>query len=133
MKVWRRWDSADCDPFPLTRRPRPKPATLTSGEERMPRRGWYRGIISGPTFVDGGTITAPARAVFGPNGFIAEGEAVHPDIEVCRVAARYAGAGSAARAGGEGGVGSRRDEGCTGSQAAGVSEQSASASRGALR
>jgi tricorn protease len=32
--------------------------------------------------VDGGTITAPARAVFGPNGFIAEGEGVHPDIEV---------------------------------------------------
>jgi tricorn protease len=33
--------------------------------------------------VDGGTITAPALAVFGPNGqFIAEGEGVHPDIEV---------------------------------------------------
>jgi tricorn protease len=33
--------------------------------------------------VDGGTITAPAQAVFGPNGeFIAEGEGVHPDIEV---------------------------------------------------
>jgi len=32
--------------------------------------------------VDGGTITAPARAVFGPNGFIAEGEGVHPDLEV---------------------------------------------------
>jgi len=32
--------------------------------------------------VDGGTITAPARAVFGPDGFIAEGEGVHPDIEV---------------------------------------------------
>ena len=32
--------------------------------------------------VDGGTITSPARAVFGPNGFIAEGEGVHPDIEV---------------------------------------------------
>jgi tricorn protease len=32
--------------------------------------------------VDGGTITAPAQAVFGPQGFIAEGEGVHPDIEV---------------------------------------------------
>jgi tricorn protease len=32
--------------------------------------------------VDGGTITAPALAVFGPDGFIAEGEGVHPDIEV---------------------------------------------------
>jgi tricorn protease len=32
--------------------------------------------------VDGGTITAPARAVFGPHGFIAEGEGVPPDIEV---------------------------------------------------
>jgi tricorn protease len=33
--------------------------------------------------VDGGTITAPALAVFGPNGqFVAEGEGVPPDIEV---------------------------------------------------
>ncbi|HEX2095181.1 MAG TPA: PDZ domain-containing protein [Longimicrobiaceae bacterium] len=33
--------------------------------------------------VDGGTITAPELAVFGPNGqFIAEGEGVPPDIEV---------------------------------------------------
>jgi tricorn protease len=32
--------------------------------------------------VDGGYITAPERAVFGPDGFIAEGEGVHPDIEV---------------------------------------------------
>lgn len=33
--------------------------------------------------VDGGTITAPALAVFGPHGeFIVEGEGVHPDIEV---------------------------------------------------
>jgi tricorn protease len=33
--------------------------------------------------VDGGTITAPALAVFGPDGeFIAEGEGVAPDIEV---------------------------------------------------
>ncbi len=32
--------------------------------------------------VDGGSITAPALAVFGPEGFIAEGEGVHPDIEV---------------------------------------------------
>jgi tricorn protease len=32
--------------------------------------------------VDGGTITAPAQAVFGPDGFIAEGVGVHPDIEV---------------------------------------------------
>jgi tricorn protease len=33
--------------------------------------------------VDGGTITAPALAVFGPDGeFIAEGTGVHPDIEV---------------------------------------------------
>lgn len=33
--------------------------------------------------VDGGTITAPAQAVFGPDGeFIAEGDGVHPDIEV---------------------------------------------------
>lgn len=33
--------------------------------------------------VDGGTITAPAQAVFGPNGeYIAEGVGVHPDIEV---------------------------------------------------
>ena len=31
----------------------------------------------------GGTITAPALVVFGPNGeFIAEGEGVHPDLEV---------------------------------------------------
>ena len=32
--------------------------------------------------VDGGTITSPALAVFGPSGFIAEGEGVPPDIEV---------------------------------------------------
>ena len=33
--------------------------------------------------VDGGTITAPALAVFGPNGqFIVEGEGVPPDVEV---------------------------------------------------
>lgn len=32
--------------------------------------------------VDGGTITAPALAVFGPDGFIAEGDGVPPDIEV---------------------------------------------------
>ncbi len=32
--------------------------------------------------VDGGTITAPALAVFGPEGFIAEGDGVPPDIEV---------------------------------------------------
>ncbi|MES2521697.1 MAG: PDZ domain-containing protein [Gemmatimonadota bacterium] len=32
--------------------------------------------------VDGGTITAPALAVFGPQGYIAEGEGVAPDIEV---------------------------------------------------
>jgi tricorn protease len=33
--------------------------------------------------VDGGSITAPALAVFGPNGqYIVEGEGVHPDIEV---------------------------------------------------
>ena len=32
--------------------------------------------------VDGGFITSPARAVFGPDGFISEGEGVHPDIEV---------------------------------------------------
>lgn len=32
--------------------------------------------------VDGGTITAPALAVFGPEGFIAEGDGVAPDIEV---------------------------------------------------
>jgi tricorn protease len=32
--------------------------------------------------VDGGTITAPAQAVFGPDGFIVEGMGVPPDIEV---------------------------------------------------
>ncbi len=50
--------------------------------------------------VDGGTITAPAHAVFGPNGeFIAEGEGVPPDIEVLQdVAAPWRGARSAARA-----------------------------------
>ena len=33
--------------------------------------------------VDGGTITAPAQAVFGPNGqYIVEGEGVPPDIAV---------------------------------------------------
>jgi tricorn protease len=33
--------------------------------------------------VDGGTITAPALAVFGPEGqYIAEGEGVPPDVEV---------------------------------------------------
>lgn len=32
--------------------------------------------------VDGGTITSPALAVFGPDGFVAEGEGVPPDIEV---------------------------------------------------
>jgi tricorn protease len=41
--------------------------------------------------VDGGTITAPAQAVFGPNGeFVAEGEGVHPDVEVLQDAAAVA-------------------------------------------
>ncbi len=38
-------------------------------------------------FVDGGTITSPAQAVFGPNGqYIAEGVGVPPDIEVLQEA-----------------------------------------------
>ena len=37
--------------------------------------------------VDGGTITAPAQAVFGPEGFIAEGVGVPPDIEVIQSSA----------------------------------------------
>ena len=41
--------------------------------------------------VDGGTITAPAQAVFGPDGqFIVEGEGVPPDIEVLQDAPRVA-------------------------------------------
>ena len=41
--------------------------------------------------VDGGTITAPALAVFGPDGqFIVEGEGVPPDVEVWQDAAAVA-------------------------------------------
>ncbi len=37
--------------------------------------------------VDGGTITSPAQAVFGSNGFIAEGVGVPPDVEVLQESA----------------------------------------------